>query len=172
MAEFLVLAFIIVACVMIFGKADSKKNVLNSVGLDLSEQKYQYSKENEFAKYCKKAMKTAISDYDANGNNEKEFLEKLKHVLYYASHNRGGHYDEVGRYYEDPDYRLYVKTHYTRFAETVVRRRIDDLNKGSDKVLMNNCDYKSKHDLKNYVDRLWEKYQYPWPDNWMINDGI
>ena len=36
MVEFLLIIFVIVVCVLLFGKADSKKYVLNQVGLDLS----------------------------------------------------------------------------------------------------------------------------------------
>ncbi len=171
MVGFLIMLGVIFACVMLFGKTDSKRTVLNTVGLDLSEDRYQDGKEDEFAKYCKKAMKTAISDYDANGENEKEFLSKLDYILYYASHD-GSYYDEDGMRHDGPNYRLYVYTHYTKFADKVVNRRIDDLKKGTNIVLLNSCNYKSKQDLKKYVDRLWEKYQYPWPEDWKIKDGI
>ena len=171
--EFVVMIAIIVICVLLFGKADSKRTMLNTVGLDLSESKYQNDKEKEFANYCKKSMKTAISEYDACGKDEREFLERLDSILYYASSNNRGYYDDVdGTYHEPPTYRLYVYTHYTKFAEKVVTRRIDDLRKGNAVPLLRECNYTSKQDLKRYVDKLWDKYQYPWPDNWMIKDGI
>ncbi len=171
MVEFIIMIAIIVICIMLFGKADSKRTVLNTVGLDLSEKNYTDSKEKEFEKYCKKSMKTAVTDHNATGNNEKEFLERLEYILYYASHD-GSYYDEDGLRHEGPSFRLYVYTHYTKFAEKVVSRRIHDLKNGDKTVLLSNCDFKSKQDLKKYIDKLWEKYQYPWPDNWLIKDGI
>ena len=171
MVEFIIMIAVIVICTMLFGKADSKRSMLNTVGLDLSEKKYTDSKEKEFEKYCKKAMKTAITDHNAQGNDEMDFLRNLYHILFYAT-NDGSYYDEVGIYHEGPNYRLYVDGHYTKFSKKVVRRRIDALKTGDLKPLMMNCDFKSKHDLKRYVDILWDKYQHPWPDNWMIKDGI
>jgi len=41
-------AVVIVIC-FIFGKADTKKEMLNIVGLDLSESTYESLKEKEFA---------------------------------------------------------------------------------------------------------------------------
>ena len=170
--ELLVIGIIIIVCVMLFGKADSKRTMLNTVGLDLSESKYQNEKEEEFAKYCKRSMKTAISEYDASGKDERDFLERLKSILYNASTRESGYYDEVGRYIEAPSYSLHVRTHYTKFAKKVVNRRIDDMKKGEALSLLDNCNYMSKQDLKRYVDKLWDKYQYPWPDDWMKTDGI
>lgn len=173
MLEFILMIAVIVFCVLIFGKADSKRTMLNTVGLDLSESKYQNDKEEEFAKYCKKSMKTAISEYDASGKDEREFLERLDSILYYASTRNRGYYDDIdGTYHEPPSYSLHVYTHYTKFAEKVVSRRINDMRKGSALPLLNECNYMSKQDLKRYVDKLWDKYQYPWPDDWLIKDGI
>ena len=171
MLEFIIMIAVIVICIMLFGKADSKRTVLNTVGLDLSEKNYTDSKEKEFEKYCKKAMKTAITDHDAQGNDELDFLRNLGHILYYATHD-GSYYDEDGMRHEGPNYRLYVYGHYTKFADKVVNRRINALKEGNTNPLITNCDFKSKQDLKKYVDKLWDKYQYPWPDNWMIKDGI
>ena len=167
MVEFLFVIILIVVFVLLFGKADSKKYVLNQVGLDLSEKTYENKKENEFAKYCVKAMKEAINEHNVAGKNEMDFLYNLDNVLDFAC--RGFKYEHD---YDVSKPNLYVKSHYIKFASTVVGRRIESLKKGDSSVLISNCSYSSKQDLKKYIDKLWDKYQYPWPENWMKEDSF
>ena len=167
MVEFLLIIFVIVVCVLLFGKADSKKYVLNQVGLDLSEKNYENKKENEFAKYCVKAMKEAVSGYNVVGKNETDFLYNLDNILDFAC--RGFKYEHD---YDTPSPNLYVRSHYIKFASTVVGRRIDALKKEDSSVLILNCNYVSKQDLKKYIDKLWDKYQYPWPEDWLKEDSF
>lgn len=46
MAEFVIMIAILVICGLLFGKADTKKELLNQVGLDLSERNYDNKKGN------------------------------------------------------------------------------------------------------------------------------
>lgn len=46
MAEFILMLAVVVICVLLFGKADSKRKILQQVGLDLSESNYE-SKKNQ-----------------------------------------------------------------------------------------------------------------------------
>ena len=179
MAEFLIMIAIIVVCVMIFGKADSKRALLNEVGLDLSQNNYESSKEKEFEKYCLKSMKVAINKYEIRGKNEKDFLNNLYDVLFtavhgpiYEYHSSDDDYDYMPSYQEPKRYYLEVKSHYTDFAKTVVYKRREAIKNADAPVLMANCNFSDKKDLQTYVKRLWDKYQYPWPENWMKYDGL
>ena len=154
-----------------FGEIDFKRNILNAIGLDLKQDYYRKCKEKEFAKNCKKAMKSAINKYNAMGNNEQLFLYRLADILYYASH--GDYifdYDDEGNYISRPNISLYEDKHYIEFAFEVVKRREKDLIDGNDEIIMKGCNFNLKEDTKKYVDRLWERYQHPWPDNWMIKN--
>lgn len=172
MLEFIIMIVILVVCVMLFGKADSKKTLLNTVGLDLSEQNYQNSKEREFEKYCKKAMIAAVERYDAKGKDEKEFVDNLDYILYYSTHRVREEPDEFGITRESPSYNLGIKYNYKDFAYKVVNRRKRALKEPNPPQLLNNCDFTNKSHLKSYINKLWDKYQYPWPDDWLKNDGI
>ena len=164
----LIIAIIVIAiCVILFGKADSKRTVLNQVGLDLSEKSYNTQKENEFEKNCKKAMKEAVSGQCVRGKDEWNFLINLDDVLDFAF--RGIKYEHD---YDAPAPNLFVKEHYIKFASTVVGRRIDAIKKVGYPELLANCNYSSKQDLKKYIDKLWARYQYPWPEDWKKEDGI
>jgi hypothetical protein len=88
MAEFIIMVAILVICGLLFGKADTKKELLNQVGLDLSENNYQNKKENEFRKYSLKAMKAVIDLDYYKAQNEKDFLEFLSDKLDLAAHGR------------------------------------------------------------------------------------
>lgn len=165
--ELIIIIIVIAICILLFGKADSKRTVLNQVGLDLSKNSYENKKESEFEKYCKKAMKEAVSSHNVEANNELDFLYNLDNILDFAC--RGFKYEHD---YEEPNPNLYVKEHYIKFASTVVGRRIDAMNKKDSPVLVTDCNYSSKQALKRYIDKLWDRYQYPWPEDWKKEDGI
>lgn len=165
--ELLIIGIVIVVCVLLFGKADSKRTVLNQVGLDLSDKSYNNKKESEFEKYCKKAMKEVVSGHNVTAKNELSFLYNLDNVLDFAC--MGFKYEHD---YDSASPNLYVKKHYIKFASTVVGRRIDALKKIDPPVLLANCNYSSKQDLKRYIDKLWDRYQYPWPEDWKKEDGM
>lgn len=142
---------------------------MNSVGVDMNKNTYEYKKRAEFEKYCIKAMKLAISDYKISGKNEGDFLYNLCFTLDYAC---GG----VKYLHDNDDYskkpNILVSQHYIKFASDVVQRRIDELKRNEGQVILQNCNYSSKGDLYKYVEILWSKYQTPWPKDWLKKDGI
>ena len=170
MAGFIVVIFIILICIALFGSADSKKSLLNEVGLDLSENAYETQKENEFEKKCKKAMKVAINEYKATGSDELDFLRTLHDILWEAEDHRRSRSDDWNS--SSIIYNLYVKPHYIKFSHEVVYRRIKKLKDGNAEPLLNGVDYSNKKHLLKYIDKLWDKYQYPWPKDWLKKDGI
>ena len=173
--ELLIIVIIIVVCVLIFGKADTKKSMLNSVGLDLSKNAYDTNKRIEFERYCKKAMKAAVEKYNVSGKNEKEFVDLLDDILYrclYERHYDPIDYDEYGYPSSHQKLSIPILNHYIMFAYEVLERRIHDLKNGDAPTTLSHYDFSNKSDIKKYVDWIWEKYQYPWPDNWLIKDGI
>lgn len=150
----LIISFAI--CCLIFGKADTKREVLQVVGLDLSEQNYKTKKEIEYEKYCIKALYNAVDRYNCIGKNEKEFLDVLYNSLFKADINH--------------EY-LMVSNHYVKQAYVVVFRRIKALESDSKEELVKNCNFTLKKDIKRYINKLWEKYQYPWPSDWLQIDS-
>ena len=58
MVEFIIMIAIVVICGLLFGKADTKKELLNQVGLDFSERSYENKKKDEFRKYSIKAIES------------------------------------------------------------------------------------------------------------------
>ena len=171
MAEFIIILAVVVVCALLFGKADTKKELLNQVGLDLSQDRYETKKENEFRKYSLQAMKEAIDLGYRWVTNEVDFLNylsgKLEHALYGRfEKNSWGEEDYI------PPIYLGVKTHYVKHAYRVINRRKDDIKKGNDSPLARNIDFSDKKSAKRYCKILWEKYQYPWPEDWMQNDGM
>ena len=46
MVEFIIMIAIVVICGLLFGKADTKKELLNQVGLDFSERSYENKKKD------------------------------------------------------------------------------------------------------------------------------
>ena len=52
MAGFILMLVVLAVCGLLFGKADTKKELLNQVGLDLSSNRYETKKEDEFKKYA------------------------------------------------------------------------------------------------------------------------
>lgn len=171
MLVIILLIVITLAWFLIFGKADEKRAILKEVGLDLDEKKYKETKEKEFRNYCKKAMIVAVDSYNAQGDNEAEFLSSLSTILFSASNQSRGYitYDNDDDYLgKSPNYNLQVRANYIDFAEEVVRRRKKELGLGETaSKLPYNYIFTDRHSLKNYIDWLWEEYQYPWPYDWL-----
>jgi len=161
MFAFIVVCVIIAICFLLFGKADTKRSILQEVGLDLSKERYENKKEHEFEKNCIKGMCNAIDMKNCKGADEMQFLIQLRDVL------------DVGAYGEEENNLAYlrVKSHYLIHAERVVCRRIEKLRNGETTLLMLNCNFLEKSDSTKYVKMLWEKYQYPWPKNWLQKDS-
>ena len=153
MIEFLITIAAIIVCCLLFGKADTKRGILNEVGLDLSEDCYKSKKEAEFARYCKKAIKIASEDF--KGNTEREFLSFVQNV-----------FDEV--LYENSS--IGVKRHYVNFAETIIYRRRHDMNQNE--PLTCRFNFSDNRSRSRYVNWIWEKYQYPWPKDWLKTDSF
>lgn len=75
MVEFIIMIIILVICGLLFGKTDTKKEMLNWVGLDLSERNYMNKKGNEFHSYSIKAMKAVVDLDYYDAQNEMDFLD-------------------------------------------------------------------------------------------------
>ena len=172
-----VFVLIILICIFIFSKTDTKRAVLGSVGLDLNQNVYESCKEKEFEKYCKKGLMLTIEKCGVRGKDEKEFLQSLNKAL--KNVIKGSYFLQTGTDIEgQPVFErkqapfIDVKRHYIQFAAAVVKRRLESMDEPGQPVLVNNCNYSQNNDVKFYINRLWSEYQYPWPDNWMINDGI
>ena len=88
MVEFIIMIAIVVICGLLFGKADTKKELLNQVGLDLSERSYENKKEDEFRKYSIKAMKAVVELDYYKAQDEREFLDFMSDKLNLAAHGR------------------------------------------------------------------------------------
>lgn len=169
MVEFFIMIVIIGVCYLIFGKADSKNDVLQTVGLKLDDQKYESKKTSEFSKYCLQAMKKAVDREEYKARTEEQFLNILSDILYTAGHGRYVD-DGFGDYTRTSIY-LGVKPHYINHAETVVYRRKKDISNGKSQLLCKSCDFSDKRQAKKYCELLWDKYQYPWPDKWLKKDS-
>ena len=155
MAYLFFLVLILAIGGLIFGKADTKKEILNQVGLDLSNSTYENKKETEFVKYCKKAIKIASEECVAN--NEEEFLRYTYHFLVQKRCDN-----------------LYIgiKSHYVDFAIQVLSRRVAAITHKSEDKILGQFNFSNKYSINRYIDILWEKYQYPWPKNWLQRDGM
>lgn len=155
MVYFIFLVLILCIVGLVFGKADTKKEILNQVGLDLSASAYEDKKAAEFAKYCKKAIKIASEGYAAN--SEEEFLRHAYHFLVQKSCEN-----------------LYigVKGHYVDFAIQVLVRRFTAIKHKSGEQISGSFNFSNKYSINRYIDVLWDKYQYPWPKNWLQKDGM
>ena len=170
MSHIIIVIIIIVIC-LLFGKADTKKEILSWVGLDLSESNYENKKKKEFRKYTIKAMKAVIDLDYYKAKNETQFLNYMSNTLFIAE--QGGHY--VDDYFGGSKYEslyLGIKKNYIKHAESVIRRRIKDVEAGNDSLSSKNVEFSDKKSAKKYFERLWEKYQYPWPEDWLQRDGI
>ena len=172
MAGFILMIAVVVVCVLIFGKADSKREILQQVGLDLSESNYEAKKQQEFEKYCIKALNASLKDENYKCKDESSFL---RHTDNYLSTALWGdeYYDDCTDLYEIK-YPIYidVKKHYIEFARDVVGRRIMDIKDGNVSKISCSGDFSDKSYAKRYIRTLWEKYQYPWPKNWKQQDGL
>ena len=167
---------LLILIITFFSSTDQKRELLNEIGLDLSKDTYQKGKEKEFVKHCISAMHIAIINHDAIGFDEADFLKKLRWILL-NSYSGPERYDPAYGYDEyeytgdeKPFYYLGEKPRYIKFVLEVVRRRLDDFNLTYPPPLITPCDYSKKDDLKRYVYALWDKYQTPWPKNWMKDD--
>lgn len=162
MAYFILMLVALAIGGLLFGKADTKRSILKDVGLDLSESTYIEQKQREYKKECIKALENAIKYYEYRAHNERELLNYIASALYHAQYR-----DENG-----DTLSLGVKRHYVEFAETVVKRRQYDLykNKTSAKQLITGNDFTNKRVAELYIKKMWEEYQYPWPNNWLQED--
>lgn len=168
MAAFILTIVILAICGLLFGKADTKKELLNQVGLDLSQDRYETKKENEFKKYSLQAMKNVVDLDYYYAKNEKEFLDFLSDNLELAAYGRYETNDWGGRDWQSLN--LGVKKHYVEHALTVIGRRENDIKKKEATSV--NIDFSDKSRAKKYCEYLWKRYQYPWPHDWMKKDGI
>lgn len=155
MIEFIFLLIIVVIGILIFGNANTKKNILNEVGLDLNSSTYESLKEKEFKKNCLKAINNAIKTYNITGNNELLFLQNLIHILDNAYLN----------YYNSNEYNLFVKIEFIEFSSQIIYRRIHAIK--DNPIGSNVYNFSDKQDIKKYINFLWNKYQYPWPNDWI-----
>ena len=170
MAGFILMLALLAICGLLFGKADRKKELLNQVGLDLSQNSYETRKEDEFRKYSIQAMKKVVDTFYNGSADENKFLEVMSDDLRYALHGKTekNSWDEYE--YLPPIY-LGVKKHYVEHAYRVIYRRQEDIKKGKETTFAKNVNFMDKKSVKLYCVKLWDKYQYPWPKNWMQNDN-
>ena len=170
MAGFLIAIAVLIICCLLFGKADTKKDILNEVGLDLSQSNYEDKKVREFQKYALKAM-NAIIDLDSYyANSESDFLNYLEDKLQVSIWG-GFEEDSFGDLRPKSLY-LGVKKHYVMHAYRVIIRRKDDIKNGNTEPLSKTVNFADKKSAKKYCEKLWEKYQYPWPEDWMQRDSM
>ena len=170
MVEFIIMIAIVVIFGLLFGKADTKKELLNQVGLDFSERSYENKKKDEFRKYSIKAMKAVVDLDYYKAQDEREFLDFMSDKLNLAAHGR---YED--NYFGGSEYKslyLGVKTNYVKHAERVVYRRQKDIKAGNNSPLSKTVEFSDKKSAKRYCEILWEKYQYPWPEDWLQKDGM
>ena len=148
MLSFLIIMILVWLAGLLFGKADTKREVLNVIGFDLSPNMYETIKQREFNKYCKEVLELASLNYSAS--SEMDFLTHIHNTLDNINFNRN----------------------YSRFAQTVVQRRILQVcNKQTSKGGFE-IDFSNKRNVKRYINFLWEKYQYPWPKDWIKRDSF
>ena len=102
--------------------------------------------------------------------NEREFLDFMSDKLDLAAHGR-----YVDNYFGGTEHEslyLGVKSNYIKHAERVIYRRQKDIKAGNDSPLSKTVMFSDKKSAKKYCEILWEKYQYPWPENWLQKDGM
>lgn len=157
----------VVVCIFLFGNTDDKRSLLQEVGLDYSQSKYEEKKEAEFKKSCCKAMTEAIDKYDIIGDNESMFLDNLYKIL--CKCNTDIWYEDMyGEHYSQRSpYSVSVSKPFLGHAKTIICRRCRDLEEEGRKPLLQSCDFKYKSDLKKYVKQLWEYYHEPMPREWV-----
>ena len=154
MVYILIIVVIVVIISFIFAKADNKKSMLNTIGLDLSDSAYRMLKEKEFAKKCLAALMNASMKIPQDVRGEEQFLEHLIYILGEAT------------YRDDLNY-LHVSPHYIWHAWTVANHRYDEVDKNNKLGLRLNIDFNENNARKKYIQFLWNKYQYPWPSDWL-----
>ena len=88
MAGFVLMLVILAICGLLFGKADTKKELLNQVGLDLSQNRYETKKEDEFRKYALRAMREVVNLDYYRATDEKSFLDFMSDKLDLAVNGR------------------------------------------------------------------------------------
>lgn len=161
MIGFIILIVIVLVCCLLFGKADTKREVLNLAGLDLSEQSYERKKEAEFDDNCRKVLKRAYKFAKFRGFAEKDVLNAIDEVLSYALGYTEGYYENfwLGTAHK----------HYIRFAYDIIGRREVKLKSGKAKAFSGSIS--SKKDYNRYVDFIWQENQYPWPSDWKKKDS-
>lgn len=158
MLEFIIMLAIVGVGALIFGKADTKREVLNMVGLDLSESAHENMKINEFEKYCKKALvNSAEKSFQIYADwHELGFLDYLKDTLYEGV---------WGEQSNNLNY-LMVKRHYIKHALTVVNRRIKSIKENNNDNFAYGNYTVTRSNFKHYINALWDKYECPWPEDW------
>ena len=154
----IIIFVIVVIIAFIFAKPDNKKSMLNTVGLDLSDSAYHTLKEKEFARKCLIALTNATMKISQDVNGEKQFLWILIHIL------------SKGMYNDDLNY-LHVSSHYITHAWCVANDRYNEIEKNNEVAPLLNIDFSDETARKRYVKLLWEKYQYPWPSDWLKKEN-
>ena len=113
----------------------------------------------------------AVVDLDYyKAQDEREFLDFMSDKLNLAAHGR---YED--NYFGGSEYKslyLGVKNNYVKHAERVVYRRQKDIKAGNNSPLSKTVEFSDKKSVKRYCEILWEKYQYPWPEDWLQKDGM
>lgn len=154
--SFLVLLVFVGVLALIFGKADTKRELLNQIGLDLSKESYDSLKEREFARSCLKALMNATNEVSLYENTELCLIKQLLYVLNNAVY---------GEERNNLSY-LGVQKHFLSHCHWIVYKRHSDLCYENAKPIMQNVDFKDKEVQKTYVKLLWQKYNLPWPQDW------
>lgn len=150
---------IVIIIAFVISKADTKRALLSSIGLDLSDSTYKTIKEREFAKYCQIALLNASKSLHHNYNSERDFLWSLICTLGEARVSSKSNC-------------LYVPDHYIQFAWLVANRRYEELDKSKYCKPLINESLNIKKYRKKYVMLLWKKYQYPWNSDWLKEDKL
>jgi len=156
-----IIVFIVLIVIIgfIFAKADNKRAMLKTIGLDLSGSVYDTLKEKEFSRRCLVALVNASLKIPQDVNGEKQFLNCLIKILYEAKFSNNLGY-------------LGVSSHYINHALTVVNRRYSKFDGSNEVSPLLNIDYNDKNARKRYFKLLWDKYQYPWPSDWLKEDSF
>ena len=152
MAGFILALIVLLICGLLFGKADTKKNILNQVGLDLSQNRYETKKEDEFCRYALQAMRKCIDDEYYNAKDERSFLGYMSRALdkaAYGSFETNAWGEEE---YKAPT-NLGVKKHYIEHAYRVISRRENAIKAGK-ATYVNNIDFTNKSSAKSYCKTL------------------
>lgn len=147
MLSFIGLVIMVVICIFLFGKTDDKRDVLNSIGLDYSQDRLTAKKEKEYQKACLGAMVEYAKKYEP-----KTTQSGLLSSMYSAANHS----------YSDDNRLPYYGDH--AFIRDVLRRCMWDDNSelNSTKTTLLTAEEREK-----FIRKVWAKYQYPWPQDWM-----